>query len=161
MAQTKKTYDFKSVGENNQTYNENVLETVKKVPIGIASPISFDDIGVSTFKMTTTMSDAIKDNLKNLISTNKGERLLLVDFGANLIDLALELSNEDIAGTAGIRIAENVAKYMPFVQLETFEPRIEKDIDDNIVRSVISITYSVPDAGLFDQKIEAVILSVG
>jgi phage baseplate assembly protein W len=161
MSQVKKVYNFKSVGELDTSYQERQEDTRKSLPIGILTPISFGTSAGSLFSMSHDIATQISDNLKNLISTNEGERLTLADFGANLRPLALEMTAENIDAEAVRRISRSVSKYMPFVELETFEPRVEKSSSGNVVRSIVKITYAVPTLGISNQAVEAIILVAG
>ena len=158
MAQVKKTYDFKSVGQLQSKFQQQQEDTVVKLPIGILTPVSFDQTGGSMFKMSVDLEDQIRDNLRNLVSTNHGERLMLNDFGANLKELAYDLTSEDVVSEALIRISTAVSKYMPFVELETLEPTVIRSEDGNSVLNKIKIGYSVPAVGAIDQVVEAVIV---
>ena len=159
MPQVRKVYDFKSVGQLQTTYEDNLVDVAVKNPIGIRTPISFVSTGNSMFNMSYDLGTQIRDNLKNLIATNHGERLMLGDFGANLLPLAMEFYKEDIDAEAVRRISVAVDKYMPFVNLETFEPKVERG--DNCIQSSVKVVYSVPDLGLNNQAVEAVILVGG
>jgi phage baseplate assembly protein W len=108
--------------------------------------------------MSVDLEDQIRDNLRNLVSTNHGERLMLNDFGANLKELAYDLTSEDVVSEALIRISTAVSKYMPFVELETLEPTVIRSEDGNSVLNKIKIGYSVPAVGAIDQVVEAVIV---
>lgn len=161
MAQVRKIYDFKSVGQTQAAYDENVDDTAVVVPIGILTPVSFADGKNSMFAMSYSLEDQIRDNLRNLLATNAGERLMMEDLGANLLGLAFDLTAEDTDIEAARRISASVEKYMPYVALEDFEPSIEKSDDDNVIHSQIRITYSVPTLGLANQVVSVTIFTVG
>jgi len=161
VAQVRKTYDFKSVGQTQAAYDENVDDTAAVVPIGIRTPISFADGKSSMFGMSYNLEDQIRDNIRNLLATNSGERLMMGDLGANLLGLALELTSEDTDIVAAQRISATVEKYMPYVTLEDFEPSIEKSEDDNVIQSQVRIKYSVPSLGLTDQFVVVIIFTAG
>lgn len=92
-------------------------------PIGIKTPLREGKReGESLFEMNFTAEDQIKDNLRNLIMTQKGERLGFPDFGTNLYRLysssILEIDQiEEILMT---EIKDCVQKYMPSISLEEF-----------------------------------------
>lgn len=154
MSQAKKSYSFNGVGQLKTTVDEVNNQSIIVLPIGIKTPISFAQTGNSLFDMSYDIGTQIGDNLKNLLLTNTGERLMMGDLGANLRDLAYDLSSEDVVNEALQRIFSTVSKYMPFVDLQTFEPRIEKSQEGIVLLSIIKIGYNVPPAGLFNQSIE-------
>lgn len=161
MPQVRKTYDFKSVGQLDTSYQQSQVNVEKIRPIGILTPVRFGERSGTLFEMSYSVTDQIRDNLRNLLATNAGERLSIPDFGANLRPLALELTAENIDAEAGRRISRAVSKYMPFVELDTFEPRVEKSEDGNVIRSIIRVNYSIPTLGVSNQAVEAVILVAG
>ena len=157
MAQFKKTYDFKSVGQLDSSFQTQVDNTVPNLPIGILTPVSFDVTNGSMFAMSTNIEDQIRDNLKNLLSTNRGERLLLEDFGADLKELAYDFTSEDVLTEAVARISVAVAKFMPFIELGTFEASVNAGPADTIINTV-KVIYSVPTLNVADQVAEVSIV---
>lgn len=161
MANNKKVYSFKSVGQLNQQYFDERVETVKITPVGIKTPVSFNKTSGDMFNMNFSVATQIKDNLKNLLLTNAGERLMLTDFGANLRPLATELTKEDVANEAIRRISVSVAKYMPYVELNTFETSTIPTQDGSTVGISVRVGYSVPSINAIDQFIETIIYVIG
>ena len=160
MSEERKVYDFVGVGIKASDREESRIITKKHDPIAIATPIRFSQDNATFFAMHDNMTDTIKDNLRNLIATNHGERLMLPDFGANLLPLAFELGNED-ADTAAIgRITRAVNKYMPYVTLKTFEPIREAGPKGAVAKVGVKIFFSVPQLSITDQSVEAVVLAV-
>ena len=124
--QERRTYDFKSVGIRQQDeLAQNSVTQFKPKPIGIKTPLEFGQ-GTGLLKMHTSMFSQLADNLRNLIMTNHGERLGHHDFGANLFPLVFELGNADFDGEAIRRIKSAVGKYMPYINLKTFTPVVDR-----------------------------------
>lgn len=155
-----KVYDFKAVGQKLQERQVQREIATRAPPIGIQTPLTIaGDDGL--FKMHTDPLSNIKDNLKNLILTNHGERLGLFDFGANLRPLVFELSSDDAATDAITRISTAVRKYMPFIELQTFEAFEEKPDSRMLAKIGVRITYSVPSLNVTEQKIEVILYAGG
>jgi len=160
MSEERKIYDFVGVGETQADKDERAITSQIDIPIGIATPVRFSQSNSSLFEMNSNMAAVIKDNLRNLIATNHGERLMLCDFGANLLPLAFELGNEN-ADTAAIgRITQAVSKYMPYVVLGTFEPITEPGLNGKVAKVGVRVTFTVPALQIPEQQIEAVVLAV-
>lgn len=101
---------------------EKTLKSVKK-PIGIKTPLSLGENNQETlFKMNFDAIDQIKDNLKNLILTQKGERLGFPDFGTSLsiVYSNTQLTKDQIENILMQEISSAVEKYMPSILLEGF-----------------------------------------
>ena len=161
MSDNRRVYSFKSVGQEQNDFDKQNLQTLVRNPIGILTPVSFAQSGGTLFSMSFDVKDQIRDNLKNLLLTNRGERLMMTDFGADLRPLAFEYNNEDIVNAAISRISSSVSKYMPFIELENFETRVEPSTNGNSIGVVVRVTYSIPAIGATNQAAEAVIYAVG
>jgi len=162
----RKSYSFKSVGDSVQEFRQfNRLEETRVVPIGIKTPIEFGNIAGNAgglFKMHTTHLSQVRDNFKNLLLTNHGERPCLYDFGANLTELTFELGNETQDSEAVLRISRAVDKYMPFIELTTFEPLIIRDEESQSLAKVgFNITYSIPLLRAGPQGMEVILYTGG
>ena len=154
MSRDVKTYNFKSVGESLQEMQERRFSFVEEhTPLGIATPIRFTAGASSTFLMTENPEDMIKDNLKNLIATNYGERLFFPDYGANLRDLASDIGTEDGDTIIMSRLNQAVAKYMPYVNLVNYQPVRKLSRTGNITKLGMVVNFSVPRLGLDDISI--------
>lgn len=161
MSQESKVYNFKSVGLTQKDHQKSEGDPFKDVPFGIATPIRLSKKSGNLLEMHTDIALQIKDNFKNMISTNHGERLMIYDFGANLRPLAYELGTEAADTEAIKRITATTSKYMPYVNLETFEPLRQMSNDGSLARVGVRIKFSVPGLGLTDQTIDALIASAG
>ena len=155
------TIDFKSVGIKTATVIQNTLSS-SLAPIGIKTPMRVVTNGDGLFAMTFNVADQVHDNLRNLLMTNHGERLGLYDFGANLYPLMFELnSNEfNFDDEAVIRIKTAVSKYMPFVDLQTFESKVDNIDNKSIGKIQIRVAYNLPALQVKNKIIE-VTLHVG
>ena len=158
--QERRTYDFKSVGIRQEDELAQLQAIVPKPkPIGIKTPLEFGE-GTGLLKMHTSMFAQLADNLRNLVMTNHGERIGHHDFGANLLPLVFELGNPDFDGEAIRRIKTSVGKYMPYVNLKTFTPLVDRLDNKEVAKVGIRITYDVPKLNSGDKILE-VILYVG
>ena len=160
----RKKYDFKSVGELTEVVKDRVAyERLKerKIPIGIKVPVAMGKDSDGLFQMHYDMGAQISDNFRNMIMTNHGERLGLPDFGANLTELAFSIGNESADTEAIRRIRDTTRKYMPFVELLTFEPLIERFDNEHVAKVGVRINYKVGSLDDKDRVLEAIIYTAG
>jgi phage baseplate assembly protein W len=144
---------FKDVGLQNS--GSSVATETVSIPIGFKTPLELDSEHNSIFKMHYNLANQISDNLRNLILTNKGERLGFYDFGANIRPLLTEYSNKESFDQEVMRrIKSTVTTYMPFVELIGYESKANRteNIDTGIIKLLIA--YRVPTAGLQETLIE-------
>ena len=158
-SQTIKKYDFASVGELKQKRDDDA-PPISPTPIGIKTPLEFDYSSNSLVTMHKDLANNIRDNFRNMLQTNHGVRMMLQDFGANLEELAFEISTEPGDMEAIRRIRQTTKKYMPFIDLQTFEPMIRKK-SEAIAQIGIRITYAVPAANILNQVVEVTIYIAG
>jgi len=143
---------FKSVGITSAELAEQqrAVEPTP-IPIGIVTPLRLGSGDEGLLGMHYTVGDTMKNNLRDLIMTNWGERLALYDYGANLGPLVTEyeLGKEAFDDAAMQRIMNAVGKYMPYVELEGFDSSQSSYTRDPGLGSVtISIDYSIPRASV-------------
>lgn len=114
--------------------------------------------------MSTSLADQVADNLRNLILTNWGERVVHYDFGANLRPLMSDLvSLDDFDSAACERIKGAVNKWMPFVSLINFESSVDRTAAASasglaVIRIVI--TYNVPALKVLNKALEVTLYAM-
>ena len=102
-------------------------------------PLQFDPH--DGFKLTKTLKETIKQNLKMLVLTCPGERLMIPDYGVGLrnylFDQNISATRIDLAN----EIEDQVAVYMPFIRI------VSVDFDTSPVNPQIlqvSVKYAIP-----------------
>ena len=69
------------------------------------------------FSLNKNMIDVVKQNLKTLILTDKGERIMLPDFGVGLRKFLFENMSDTTNIQIEQEVIDQVKKYMPFVSV--------------------------------------------
>lgn len=110
------------------------------------------------FDLNKTTLDAVRDDLKSLIITNWGERIIHYDFGANLRSIIFE-QGEDVKQKIEDAINTAIEKWMPFVNVVDIQTKNQKD-DPGLGDYEISlkIIFQVGSTGLegqLDTKVSA------
>lgn len=157
----RKVYSFKSSGVSVEQSGKLANSQVEVPPVGIKTPVALSSDGKSFLEMHSNFPDQIHDNLQNLILTNKGERLGLPDFGANLSELTFEMQDEDAQSEAMSRVSRAVMKYMPYISLETFSPFVDHFDNKDVAKIGISISYKIPKLRTELRTIEVLLYSAG
>lgn len=159
--QGRKVYSFKSTGETEKDRESRNQKRGYEAPIGFKTPLNLSYDHSSLFDMHKDLASQIRDNFRNMISTNHGERVMLYDFGANLKPLAFELGTDEMDIMAINRIKSTTEKYMPYISLDTFEPIRSSDNESDLAKVGVRITYSIPSLLVTNQVVEAVIYAGG
>ena len=113
--------------------------------LSVKLPITKDDI--SGFSMLDNFQDLMRQNLKMLVLTSKGERIMEPEFGVGIRNYLFENFNNSTFTNIDRNIREQVEQFMPVIRIidVAFD---SSDIDSN--KLGISIFYRVPDIGFQD-----------
>jgi phage baseplate assembly protein W len=119
--------------------------------INIEFPFRDDDKG-KLLAMNSTSERAIKADLVHLLLTNKGERLYLPDFGANLRQYLFQPNDEVVSGRIKDEIQEAINKFIPNLQVDEISTKKGSYGDTrNEHHVLVTIDYTVTD-GAFKQS---------
>jgi phage baseplate assembly protein W len=73
--------------------------------------------GINGIKLIQNYKDLVKQNVKNLLLTIPGERVMDAEFGVGLKQYLFELDNESLRGRIRGRIGQQVQRYLPYIRL--------------------------------------------
>ena len=155
------SFKFKSVGKKTTDRKFDTKKTSKVQPVGIKTPVR--NSGTSEiFDMNSDFREQIKDNLRNLILTNQGERLCRHDFGANLKNVLYDYSNDrEYQQTVKNLILEAVKKDMPMISITDIQTVVLNDLEKNtanragLAKLKLRIIFGIPRARVENLAIEA------
>ena len=98
----------------------------------------------SRFHLIQTYEDLVLQNLKMLILTSPGERMMDVNFGVGLKRFLFERNDQSTYQAIISKVTEQVGQYMPFVELQKIDfttPENDPDRFPNYVR--MSVTFKI------------------
>ena len=104
-------------------------EEFNNFAVGITLPIQKGEDGY--FRQSFKTFDQVRSNLKNLLLTKKGERILQPDFGSGLHDLLFNPATEKFEEDLETTVNDAVAKWLPYVIVEDINIDISKEMTDN------------------------------
>ena len=118
----------------------------KRVSVGIEFPFGRVGNGDGYFKSTKTTVDAIKNNIRLLLQTHRGERVFQPNLGMDLRSLIFEPLTEDITIQIENNIVDVFSRWLPFVELRNIQVnrvddlnQVNINIDFNIRRAPNSL----------------------
>ena len=100
-------------------------EEFNNFAVGITLPIQRGNDGY--FAQSFRTFDQVRSNLKNLLLTKKGERILQPEFGSGLHDLLFNPATEKFEEDLETTINDSVAKWLPYVIVEDINVDISKE----------------------------------
>tara|TARA_Y100000310_G_C20431197_1_gene691546 strand:+ start:178 stop:549 length:372 start_codon:yes stop_codon:yes gene_type:complete len=99
---------------------------------------------VEGYTLNKTIKEMLAQNLKNVILTIPGERIMNVDFGVGLIKYMFENLSAGTQEKVERAIADQVRKYVPAVTIEDVEFSIsDRELSNGVLLSV-KLFYSIP-----------------
>ena len=99
------------------------------------------------YRLNRTLQEVIKQNLKMLVLTNPGERVMVPDFGVGITSYLFENFNNVTYSNIEADIREQAGKYLPVVAIQRV--LFDNSSEDNITLSV-AIVYSIPALNVKD-----------
>tara|TARA_Y100000593_G_scaffold80086_1_gene149343 strand:+ start:470 stop:937 length:468 start_codon:yes stop_codon:yes gene_type:complete len=95
-----------------------IADEDNNVFIGLQLPIQKSNGVEGYFLSSQTTIEAVKNNIKNLLLTNKGERLMQPNIGLNLREYLFEPLTDDSIMEMQNEINETIGAWLPFVTIE-------------------------------------------
>ena len=101
----------------------------KRVSVGIEFPFGRVGGGDGYFKSTKTTVESIKNNIKLLLQTHRGERVFQPNLGMDLRSLIFEPLTEDITIQIENNIVDVFSRWLPFVDLRNINVNRRDDLN--------------------------------
>ena len=114
-------------------------------------PLSLDPSDINVYKATKTLPETIHQNLKMLVLTIPGERIMMPEYGVGIKKYLFENDTYDLRQSLRSKIEKQIQVYMPFISLSS----VNINSSSNSISSTnhnegvmnVSIIYSVPGFG--------------
>ena len=95
------------------------------------------------FKSTETTIEAVKNNIKMLLMTNKGERFMQPNLGLNLRQYMFEQFTDELRITIENEIVDTFKFWLPFVQLRDLVIKMEETDAIGKNKLKISVLFNI------------------
>lgn len=110
--------------------------------LGLSLPIKNSNNGY--FGVNYLSKDQIKDNIRNLLRTKEGERLMHPTFGTGLKSILFNNITDNLETEITRTIETAFATWLPYITLDTIEVDISDEMRD-MNKVGISIDYIIGD----------------
>ena len=121
-----------------------IVDNDTNVKVGIDLPIRRGSDKDGFFATTSTTIEAVKNNIRNLLQTEEGERFFQPNLGIGLRRLLFEhITNENLIGVQD-SILDKLALWLPFVEVRDIQVLSNDDdssIDMNEIR--VKILFNI------------------
>jgi phage baseplate assembly protein W len=125
--------------------NQFVEDKDTRVSVGIDFPLTLFPNQDGYFKTTKTTIDSIKNNIKLLLQTQRGERVFQPSLGMNVKRFIFEQIDENTEIEIENDIVDTFKVWMPFVDVRDIEVNIDSSTG-NANRIGINIVFSISRA---------------
>ena len=113
----------KEIDENNSKF------------IGISLPFRKSDGREGYFESTSITLDSVKENIRLLLNTKRGERVMQPNFGLNLHEYLFENITADTLSIIQNEIKTAVETWLPFITMQTLNIT-ENNPDNSLTNSL-------------------------
>lgn len=96
------------------------------------------------YLLTKDLTENTKQNLKNLIFTNPGEKIMDSNFGVGFYGLLFQNANDEILEDLKERLFTQVDTYLPFINILTVDTRLEGNT------AHLRVEYTIPSLSVSD-----------
>ena len=125
--------------------NQFVDDQDTRVSVGIDFPFALVPNQDGYFKTTKTTVDSIKNNIKLLLQTQRGERVFQPNLGMNLRRFLFEQITVDTEIEIQIDIVDAFQIWLPYVDVRDIKLDIDSE-NTNINKIIINILFSITRA---------------
>ncbi len=136
--------------------NQFVEDKDTRVSVGIDFPFGRVPDGDGYFKTSKTTVDAIKNNIKLLLKTERSERLFQPFLGMNLKRFVFEQITEDVRIQIENDIVDTFETWLPFVELRDIEISSDSITEDRN-KININIVFNIKKAPNFLESVGVVL----
>jgi len=107
---------------------------------GITLPVQRGSTGM--FRQAFSSFEQAKANLKNLLMTSKGERILQPNFGTGLHSLLFEQADDNLAENIEKVITSSVSFWLPYINIDEIDVKMTDEMKDQN-KAEVSVKFTV------------------
>ena len=119
--------------------------------LAVALPLKVDTVD-GAYGLHKDLESMAAQNLKMVILTSPGERVMIPEFGVGIRNFLFEPNSPNTKEAIRQRIQNQVSKYLPYINLvglQLFSPNVIDGTDNTTL--VLKIQYSVPAANIVSE----------
>jgi phage baseplate assembly protein W len=105
-------------------------------------PLRYDN-QFGFYSLNVTYKDMVRQNIKNLLLTNQGERVMDINFGVGIRSYFFEPMTSAVYGRIAESVHAQVAKYMPFVTVNGVDFHSGEELSGTGNVLGVSIRYTI------------------
>tara|TARA_R100001377_G_scaffold51384_1_gene30047 strand:+ start:666 stop:1148 length:483 start_codon:yes stop_codon:yes gene_type:complete len=119
-----------------------IIDRDSNIKVGLDLPIRRGDTKDGWMASTSTTIEAVKNNIRNLLQTNRGERLMQPNLGLNLRQLLFEQIDDGTLVAIQNNILDSLQIWLPFVEVRDIKI-VNDDSKADMNQIVVSIIFNI------------------
>tara|TARA_R110001583_G_scaffold44530_2_gene141211 strand:+ start:628 stop:1110 length:483 start_codon:yes stop_codon:yes gene_type:complete len=119
-----------------------IIDRDSNIKVGIDLPIRRGDTKDGWMASTSTTIESVKNNIRNLLQTNRGERLMQPNLGLNLRQLLFEQIDDETLVEVQNSILDSFQLWLPFVEVRDIKI-VNDDSKTDMNQIVVSIIFNI------------------
>lgn len=112
-------------------------------------PLMYDNTEQGVYSLNKTIADSVRQNLKMLLLTSPGERIMDSNFGVGIRNYLFEQDIEKLRDDLSTRITSQVSRYLKYIVLE--EINFSPPNSNNEQALFVNIRYRIPALNTIDE----------
>ena len=119
-----------------------IIDNNDNVKVGIDLPFTVTQDGSGAVASTTTTLEAVKNNIRNLLQTNPGERVMQPNLGVELRNVLFQQIDESTLISIQDIILDSIEYWLPFVKvkdIQLLQDSQKTDMNQIIVKVLFNI----------------------
>ncbi len=117
---------------------------------GISPKLPLDRDATDGYSLNKTYAEMVSQNLKMLVLTAPGERIMDPEFGVGIRNYLFEPNNELTYQEIETRIINQVTRYLPFLEVRTTMFGPDEMVDGNPNMFKLQIKYLIKPLQTYD-----------
>tara|TARA_R100000005_G_C4990555_1_gene197994 strand:+ start:700 stop:1185 length:486 start_codon:yes stop_codon:yes gene_type:complete len=111
-----------------------------RIFIGLDLPIRKSEGKEGYFASTSTTIEAVKNNIRNLLNTHQGERLMQPNLGINLRKYLFQQVTDEFIVQIQDDILDVLEIWLPFVEVRDIIVKVGNNVSELLIEVVFNIT---------------------
>ena len=111
-----------------------------RIFIGLDLPIRKSEGKEGYFASTSTTIEAVKNNIRNLLNTHQGERLMQPNLGINLRKYLFQQVTDEFIVQIQDDILDVLEMWLPFVDVRDIIVKVGNNVSELLIEVVFNIT---------------------
>jgi|2_EtaG_2_1085320.scaffolds.fasta_scaffold75713_2 hypothetical protein len=120
---------------------------VKGAPNALSVKLPLAKSSADGWQLIQTLQGLVKQNLKMILLTHEGERVMEPNFGVGMSSYLFKNFNEGTYAEIEFKIREQVARYLPIVAIDNI---IFDTTTQDFNELYMALEYSIPDINVKD-----------